>query len=303
MAKELRFDGRVVVVTGAGGGLGREYALFFASRGAKVVVNDLGTSTSGSGKSSAAADKVVEEIKAKGGEAVANYDSVEDGENIVKTAIDKFGRIDILINNAGILRDVTFMKMNQADWDLIYKVHVLGVYKCTRAAWNYMRDQGYGRIIMTSSAAGLYGNFGQANYSTAKLAQVGLAQTLALEGAKRNVFTNVIAPIAGSRMTATVMPEDILKILKPEYVVPLVAYLCHENTDVNGGIFEVGGGWIGKVRWQRTPGVFFDTKKGLTPEDIKGKWDQVNDWNNATNPTSPGELLGTLVAHIQKSKL
>ncbi|MBC7975991.1 MAG: SDR family NAD(P)-dependent oxidoreductase, partial [Myxococcales bacterium] len=181
MADELRFDGKVVVITGAGAGLGRSHALLFAKRGAKVVVNDLGGTHTGAGKSSAAADKVVAEIKEAGGNAVANYDSVEDGDKIIKTAVDAFGRVDVVINNAGILRDTTFHKMTKDDWDLIYKVHLLGAFRVTHAAWPLMREQGYGRILFTTSAAGLYGNFGQANYSAAKLALVGLTQTLALE--------------------------------------------------------------------------------------------------------------------------
>ena len=220
---DLRFDGRVAIVTGAGGGLGRSHALLLASRGAKVVVNDLGGSFTGEGKSGGAADKVVAEIKAAGGEAVANYDSVEDGDKIVKTAIDAFGRIDIVVNNAGILRDVSFAKMTQQDWDLVYKVHVLGAFRCTHAAWPHMRDAGYGRIIITASAAGIYGNFGQANYAMAKLGLHGFAQTLALEGKKRNIIVNTIAPIAGSRMTETVLPKELLDALKPEYVSALVA--------------------------------------------------------------------------------
>src|SRR5579862_3664068 len=164
---QLRFDGKVAIVTGAGGGLGRSHALLLASRGAQVVVNDLGGSFTGEGKSASAADKVVDEIKAAGGTAVANHDSVEDGDKIVKTAIDTWGKLDILVNNAGILRDVSFQKMTQADWDLVYKVHVFGTFKVTHAAWNLMRDAGYGRIINTSSAAGIYGNFGQANYAMA----------------------------------------------------------------------------------------------------------------------------------------
>ncbi|HVK72193.1 MAG TPA: SDR family oxidoreductase, partial [Kofleriaceae bacterium] len=190
MSKDLRFDGKVAIVTGAGGGLGRSHALLLASRGAKVVVNDLGGSHTGEGKSSSAADKVVDEIKAAGGTAVANYDSVEDGDKIVKTAIDTYGRIDVLVNNAGILRDVSFAKMTDADWDLVYRVHVKGAYKCTHAAWPVMRDQKFGRIIFTASAAGIYGNFGQANYSMAKLGLVGFGNTLALEGKKRNILVN-----------------------------------------------------------------------------------------------------------------
>ncbi|MEO8799865.1 MAG: SDR family NAD(P)-dependent oxidoreductase, partial [Polyangiaceae bacterium] len=175
MTQDLRFDGKVVIVTGAGNGLGRSHALLFGSRGAKVVVNDLGGGHTGGGKSSAAADKVVEEIKAAGGDAVANYDSVEDGAKIVQTALDHFKRIDIVVNNAGILRDVSFPKMTQEDWDLIYRVHVLGAFKVTHAAWAHMRDQGYGRVIFTASAAGIYGNFGQANYAMAKLGLHGFA--------------------------------------------------------------------------------------------------------------------------------
>jgi 3-hydroxyacyl-CoA dehydrogenase/3a,7a,12a-trihydroxy-5b-cholest-24-enoyl-CoA hydratase len=223
MSKELRFDGKVAIVTGAGGGLGRSHALLLASRGAKVVVNDLGGSHTGEGKSASAADKVVAEIKEKGGEAVANYDSVTDGDKIVKTAIDTYGKFVILINNAGILRDVTFKKMTQQDWDLVYKVHVLGAMKVTHAAWTLMNDQGYGRIINTASAAGIYGNFGQANYAMAKLGIHGFTQTLAAEGRKRNVIVNTIAPIAGSRMTETVLPKEMLDALKPEYVSALVA--------------------------------------------------------------------------------
>src|SRR4051794_22836149 len=201
MAQELRFDGRVALVTGAGGGLGRSHALLLGKRGCKVVVNDLGGSMHGGGKSSAAADKVVEEIKAAGGEAVANYDSVEDGDKIVQTAMDTWKRIDIVVNNAGILRDTSFKKLTPEDWDLIYRVHVNGAFKVTKAAWDHMLDAGYGRIIMTASAAGIYGNFGQANYAMAKLGLVGFANTLAIEGLKKNVRVNTIAPIAGSRLT------------------------------------------------------------------------------------------------------
>src|SRR5580692_12016046 len=251
---DLRFDNRVAIVTGAGGGLGRAHAMLLASRGAKVVVNDLGSSTSGGGKSSAAADKVVEEIKAAGGDAVANYDSVEDGAKIVQCALDSFKRIDIVVNNAGILRDTSFPKMTQDNSDLIYKVHVLGSFRVTHAAWNHMRDAGFGRVIMTASAAGIYGNFGQANYSMAKLGLHGFAQTLAIEGRKRGVHVNTIAPIAGSRMTETVLPPDLLAALKPEFVSPLVAYLAHESCEENGSLFEVGGGFVGKLRFERAQG-------------------------------------------------
>jgi len=302
MGDTLHFDGKVVVVTGAGGGLGKSYALFFARRGASVVVNDLGTSHTGEGAGSKAADLVVEEIKKAGGKAAANYDSVENGEAIIKTAIDNFGRVDIVINNAGILRDVSFLKMKQADWDLVYKVHLQGAYAVTKAAWPYMREQGFGRVIMTSSAAGLYGNFGQANYSAMKIALVGLAKTLAAEGKSRNIHVNTIAPVAGTRMTATVMPPDLVETLKPEYVAPLVAFLCHESTTVSGGVFEVGAGWVSAVRWQRTEGKFFDISKGLTPEAIRDNWDAVNDWSKTTYPASAQDGLTSIFAHVNQLK-
>eukprot|EP01121_Diplochlamys_sp_Union-15-3_P008925 TRINITY_DN23_c0_g1_i1.p1 TRINITY_DN23_c0_g1~~TRINITY_DN23_c0_g1_i1.p1 ORF type:complete len:462 (-),score=89.34 TRINITY_DN23_c0_g1_i1:39-1397(-) len=287
MSNQLSFKGRVAVITGAGGGLGRTYAIAFAKRGAKIVVNDLGTSTKGDGSSSKAADAVVEEIKNFGGEAVANYDSVEDGDKIIKTAIDSFGRVDILINNAGILRDVGFLKMKDQDWDLVHRVHVRGAYKVTKAAWQYMRDQGFGRIIMTSSAAGIYGNRGQANYSSAKLALYSFGRSLSIEGERSNIFVNSIAPVAGSRMTATVMPEDLVKALKPEYISPLVLYLCHESCKVNGELFEVGAGWVSQLRWQRTKGGFFPIDRDLTPEDIRDHWEVIADW---TNPEYPRNL-------------
>lgn len=248
----LRYDGKVAVVTGAGGGLGKEYALFFASRGAKVVVNDLGSQVSGQGGSSKAADAVVNEIKSKGGIAVANYDSVEFGEKIIKTAMDNFGRVDILINNAGILRDISFQKMKQEDWDIILKVHMTGTYSCSRAAWNIMREQGYGRIVNTASAAGLFGSFGQVNYSAAKLGIHGFSMALAREGQKKNILVNTIAPLAASRMLETVMPPDVLANLKPSLVAPLVGYLSHDSCTENGSVFEIGGGFCAKLRWQRT---------------------------------------------------
>jgi len=300
---ELRFDGKVAIVTGAGGGLGRAYALLFASRGAKVVVNDLGGTTHGEGSSNSAADKVVKEIKDAGGEAISNYNSVEDGEKIVKTAIDKWGRVDILINNAGILRDASFLKMSDNDWDLIYRVHVKGSYSVTKAAWSHMRNQNYGRIIMTSSAAGIYGNFGQANYSAAKLSLLGFAKTLAIEGASKNIFVNTIAPMAGSRMTETVMPPELVAALKPDYVAPLVAYLCHESCTENGGLFEVGAGWVSKLRWQRNEGVFHNPSKGFTSEDVKKNWPKINNWENPSYPTSPQDSFTLLMQYLQKAKL
>jgi 3-hydroxyacyl-CoA dehydrogenase/3a,7a,12a-trihydroxy-5b-cholest-24-enoyl-CoA hydratase len=299
MANELRFDGKVAIVTGAGNGLGKSHALLLASRGAKVIVNDLGGSIHGGGKSSAAADAVVKQIKDAGGEAVANYDSVEDGDKIVKSALDAFGRVDILINNAGILRDTSFQKMSEEDWNLILKVHVQGAYKCTKAAWDRMRDQGFGRILMTASAAGIYGNFGQANYALAKLGLVGFAQTLALEGKKKNVHVNVIAPIAGSRLTETVLPPEIIAALKPEYVSPLAAWLCHEDCKETGGTFEVGGGFIGKLRWERTVGKTFKLGKEITPDQVAKAWEQITDFSKTEHPTDITSSMQPILANIQ----
>ncbi|KAL1865426.1 hypothetical protein VTK73DRAFT_5240 [Phialemonium thermophilum] len=295
MAEQLRYDGQVVVVTGAGGGLGKAYATFFASRGASVVVNDLGASFKGEGKSTQAADVVVNEIKAAGGKAVANYDSVENGDRIIDTAIKAFGRVDILINNAGILRDVSFKNMKDEDWDLIFKVHVKGAYKCARAAWPHFRKQKFGRVINTASAAGLFGNFGQANYSAAKLGMVGFTETLAKEGIKYNIICNVIAPIAASRMTQTVMPPDVLELMKPEWVVPLVAVLVHKNnTSETGSIFEVGGGHMAKLRWERSSGQLLRADETYTPSAVLKKWDDVIDFSNPQYPTGPNDFLGLL---------
>ncbi|KFY44693.1 hypothetical protein V494_01369 [Pseudogymnoascus sp. VKM F-4513 (FW-928)] len=293
---EIRYDGQVVVVTGAGGGLGKAYATFFGSRGASVVVNDLGGSFKGGdgGASTRAADVVVEEIKAAGGKAVANYDSVTDGEKIIDTAINTYGRIDILINNAGILRDVSFKNMKDQDWDLIIAVHVKGSYKCARAAWPHFRKQKYGRVINTASAAGLFGSFGQTNYSAAKLALVGFTETLAKEGAKYNIKVNVIAPIAASRMTETVMPPDMLANLKPEWVVPLVATLVSKETEESGSIFEVGGGHVAKIRWERSSGALLKADDSYTPGALLAKWDDVNNFKEAEYPSGPADFLGLL---------
>jgi len=297
---ELKFGGKVAIVTGAGNGLGKSHALLLASRGARVVVNDLGGDRHGGGKSSSAADQVVQEIKAAGGEAVANYDSVEDGAKIVQCAMDTFGGIDVVVNNAGILRDVSFQKMTQDDWDLVYRVHVLGSFRVTHAAWNHMRDKGYGRIVMTASAAGIYGNFGQANYAMAKLGLVGLAQTLALEGKKKNVLVNVIAPIAGSRLTETVLPPELLAALKPEYVSPLVAWLCHESCTETGGTFEVGGGFLGKVRWERAAGHTFRVGRAITPEAVKEHWKAITGFEKTTHPTDINSSMQPILENIQK---
>ena len=269
------------MVTGAGGGLGRAYALEFARRGAKVVVNDLGGSGAGEGSSSSAADQVVQEIIDAGGDAVANYDSVENGAAIIETAIDNYSRVDIVINNAGILRDVSFAKMTDHDWELIYKVHVDGACSVTKAAWPHMIAQGFGRIIFTTSAAGIYGNFGQANYSSAKSALLGLGKTLAIEGGRKNVLSNIVAPIAGSRLTETIWPEDVLKATSPDYVVPLVVKLCSEENTENGSVFEAGASWFSKIRTERSKGVAFGIEADVSAEDVAERWDDICDFTDS----------------------
>ncbi|XP_046555171.1 peroxisomal multifunctional enzyme type 2-like [Haliotis rubra] len=296
----LRFDGRVVLVTGAGNGLGRAYALAFGERGASVVVNDLGGDIHGGGKTARAADVVVNEIRAKGGKAVANYDSVEDGDKLVQTALDNFGRIDVVENNAGILRDKSFARISDQDWDLIHRVHLRGSFLVTRAAWPHMKKQNYGRIIMTTSAAGIYGNFGQANYSAAKLGLLGLSNTLSIEGKKNNISSNTIAPIAGSRLTETVMPPDWIKALKPEYVMPLVLFLCHESCPETGSLFEVGAGWMAKLRWERTLGATVRRKNiAMTPEDVRDNWEKITDFTQSSHPSSNQESTAGMIKVIQ----
>ena len=283
----LRFDDRVVIVTGAGNGLGRSHALEFARRGAKVVVNDLDGGIAGEGASKSVAQTVVDEIKAAGGEAVANTDSVEHGDKIVQTAMDTYGRIDVVVNNAGILRDASFAKMTDEAWDIIYRVHLYGSYKVSRAAWPHMRAANFGRIVMTTSVAGVYGNFGQANYAAAKLGIFGLAQTLAIEGAAKNILCNTVAPTAGSRLTATVLPEEVLKVLKPEYVTPAVVLLSHESSTENGKLFEVGGGWVSQTRWEQTQGVFF--REDFDADALKAKWADVTNFDNARHASKISE--------------
>ncbi|MCA9598628.1 MAG: SDR family oxidoreductase [Myxococcales bacterium] len=280
---DIRFDNRVAIVTGAGGGLGRAHALLLASRGAKVVVNDLGGAVDGSGSDKKSADKVVDEIKAAGGEAVANYDGVDTPEGaakLVATAKDAFGKLDIVINNAGILRDVSFMKMTQEDWDKVLAVHLTGTMNVSKAAWPLLRENSYGRVVNTTSAAGLYGNFGQANYSAAKLGIVGLSKTLAHEGAKYDIKCNVIAPIAKSRMTETIMPPNVLEKLLPEYVSPLVAYLCSEGLAETAQVYAVGGGYFSRVAVVEGEGVGIAVEK-VSPETVAEQWAAINDLSKA----------------------
>ena len=224
---------------------------------------------------------------------------VADGDKIVQTALDTFGRCDVLVNNAGILRDVSFAKMTQKDWELIQEVHLTGTYKTSRAAWESMKKNKYGRIINVASGAGIYGNFGQANYSAAKLGIAGFTFTLAREGEKSNIKANVIAPIAGSRMTETVMPADLVAKLKPEFIAPLVGYLAHESCESNGGIFELGAGWVSKLRWQRTKGVFFD--ESMSVETVAKEYANIADFEEGSSfPTSLNDCFGPIMENIAK---
>jgi len=269
---------RVVVVTGAGGGLGREYALTLAKEGASVVVNDLGGARDGTGAGSAMADQVVAEIKDAGGRAVANYDSVAEAagaENIVKTALDEFGAIHGVVSNAGILRDGTFHKMPFENWDAVLKVHLYGGYNVIRAAWPHFREQSFGRVVVATSTSGLFGNFGQANYSAAKLGLVGLINTLAQEGAKYNIKANAVAPIAATRMTQDILPPEVFEKLTPEYVAPVVAYLCSEEVPDSASVFIVGGGKVQRAALFENDGVTFSTVPSV--DDVAAKWNEIDD--------------------------
>ena len=275
---DIRFDGKVAIVTGAGGGLGRQHALELARRGAKVVVNDLGGAMDGSGGSSDAAKMVVEEIKAAGGEAVANGSSVTDDagvELMVKHAMDAWGRIDILIANAGVLRDKSFSKMEIADFEFVLDVHLLGTVKPAKAVWEIMKAQNYGRIVVTTSSSGLYGNFGQTNYGAAKLGIVGFMNTLKLEGQKNNIHVNAIAPVAATRMTENLMPPEISARLAPQYVTPGVVFLCSEEAPT-GVILTAGAGAFAVARIFETEGAYLG-EGGLSVEEVRDHWAQIAD--------------------------
>lgn len=291
---DIRFDGRVAIVTGAGAGIGREYALELAGRGAKVVVNDLGGSRDGSGASSSAADTVVEEIKSAGGEAVANYDNVATmagGENITKTAMDAYGKVDILINNAGILRDKSFLKVPETDWDAVLAVHLKGAYCVTQPAARVMKENKYGRIIFTSSTSGLFGNFGQTNYGAAKMGLVGIMNTLRLEMAKYNVNVNTIAPTAWSRLTEDILPEEMGKKLQPKFNVPLVLYLCSEDSKETGKTYVMAGGWFGRAALVCGQGVCLgDTERDISLEEVRDNFDKIDSLDNA-EPVSSGQEI------------
>jgi NAD(P)-dependent dehydrogenase (short-subunit alcohol dehydrogenase family) len=276
---DIRFDGQVAIVTGAGGGLGRQHALELARRGAKVVVNDLGGSVDGSGGSSAAADAVVAEIVAAGGEAIANGASVTDDAGVahmIKQTMDKWGRIDVIVANAGILRDKSFSKMELKDFELVVNVHLMGTVKPVKAAWEIMKAQNYGRIVVTTSSSGLYGNFGQSNYGAAKLGIIGLLQTLKIEGQKNNIHVNAISPVAATRMTEDLgMPPEIFDKLKPEYVTPGVVYLCSQEAPT-GAILTAGAGCFALSQIVETEGVFLG-EGGLSVEEVRDNWSKITD--------------------------
>lgn len=296
---ELQYQDRVAVVTGAGGGLGRAYALLLASRGAKVVVNDLGSSADGGGSDTKAADVVVQTIKDAGGEAVANYDSVEHGDRLVQTALETYGKVDIVIANAGILRDRTFARISAQDWDSVHATHLRGSFLTVQAAWPHLRKQNYGRIILTSSVAGLYGNFGQANYSSAKLGLVGLSNTLSQEGRKYNIHSNVIVPMAASRMTEGIIPEEMLEQLSPEHIAPVVAWMCHEDCTDTGKVVEALAGWVGSYRWQRSQGAVLG--KGASIEGVKDSWAKINDFSSGDFPSSHQEATMDVIMRLNQA--
>jgi NAD(P)-dependent dehydrogenase (short-subunit alcohol dehydrogenase family) len=279
---------RVIVVTGAGGGLGREYALLLARAGARVVVNDLGGTRDGTGAGTAMADQVVAEIRDAGGTAVANYDSVATAEgaaSIVQTALDEFGRVDGLVNNAGILRDVAFHKITDDQWDAVLQVHLHGAYHVTHAAWPHLREQGHGRIVMATSTSGLYGNFGQSNYGAAKLGMVGLMNTLAIEGRKYGITVNAVAPMAATRMTEDIAPPEMLAKLPAAAVAPIVGHLLTDECTESGTVLVVGGGQVQRVQLFANKGVVFGDLPSL--DDVAARWSEITDMGGAQPGVNP----------------
>lgn len=301
---DIRFDGQVAIVTGAGGGLGRCHALELARRGAKVVVNDLGASMDGSGGSSEAANAVVKEIEALGGEAIANGSSVTDDAGVRKMiddAMNKWGRIDILIANAGILRDKSFGKMTLEDIQLVIDVHLMGSFKPIKAAWDIMKEQNYGRIVVTTSSTGLYGNFGQANYGAAKLGLVGLMNTLKIEGAKNDIRINAVCPVAATRMTEGIMPPEALAQLKPEYVTPGVMNLVKKDAPT-GMVLSAGAGAFSMAEIVETRGAFVGQGDALTAEAVEAAWDKITDTSAQTHFNMGGEHGQNMFSLLEQAK-
>ena len=296
---EIRFDERVAVVTGAGGGLGKTYALELAQRGAKVVVNDLGGAADGSGGGSAMADETVKQINEAGGTAVANYDSVatpEGGEAIIQTALENFGQVDVVINNAGILRDKTFAKLQPQELEIILDVHLKGAFYVSQPAFRVMKERGYGRFLFTASAAGIFGNFGQTNYGAAKMGLVGLSNVLAIEGAKYEIKSNVIAPIANTRLTVELMGPLAEKVA-PEYVTPLALYLVSEQNEKTHEVYSVGGGRYARIFIGLTQGWF--SKEVPTLEDVAANLDQIRDEPGYIVPGSIGDEMKLLADSLK----
>lgn len=279
---------RVIVVTGAGGGLGREYARLLAQEGALVVVNDLGGARDGSGSGTTMADHVVQEIRDAGGTAVPNYDSVATAagaQSLIRTALDEFGAVHGVINNAGILRDTSFAKMTDDQWEAVLRVHLFGAYNVTHAAWPHLREQGFGRIVMATSTSGLYGNFGQANYGAAKLGLVGLINTLAIEGRRYNITANAVAPMAATRMTEDIAPAEVLDKLPPAHVAPIVGYLVSDECTDTATVLVVGGGQVHRVALFASKGVMFDHVPSL--DEVRENWKSITDLSGAEPGTNP----------------
>ena len=300
----LDFKDKVAIVTGSGNGIGKGYALELAKRGAKVVVNDLGGTVDGSGGSLSAADAVVHEIEAAGGEAMANGANVakqEDVKAMVEATMEKWGRVDILINNAGILRDKSFGKMEWSDFEAVINVHLLGSALCAHSVFPIMKEQEFGRIVMTSSSSGLFGNFGQTNYAAAKMGVVGLMNTLKLEGAKYNVHTNSIAPTATTRMTEHLFPAEFAEKLDPKYIIPAVIFLASEKAP-NGEILEAGGGVVANTYVMETMGKYFGTDENFTAEAVANHWAEIADTTDARRLTQGGEVAIKHFEKIQQSE-
>jgi NAD(P)-dependent dehydrogenase (short-subunit alcohol dehydrogenase family) len=299
----INFEGRVAIVTGAANGLGKSHALSLAKLGAKVVVNDFGGARDGTGGSSEAAEKVVAEIKAAGGEAIANGADVSSEEQVgamVQQTLDQWGRIDILVNNAGILRDKSFAKMDMSDWDKVVAVHLTGSAICTRAVWPVMREQKYGRVIMTTSTSGLYGNFGQANYGAAKMGVAGLMNTLCLEGEKYDIKVNCVAPTAATRMTEDLMPKEVLALLEPEAITPAVLFLASDQAP-NQRIVLAGAGCYAMVRLMESDGIYLNEEE-RTPDAIAARFEQLGDMGNAREMTNGGEHVTKILTKAAQAK-
>jgi NAD(P)-dependent dehydrogenase (short-subunit alcohol dehydrogenase family) len=299
----ISFANKVAIVTGAGGGLGRAHALYLAKLGAKVVVNDLGGAMDGSGGNSAASEKVVTEIIAAGGEAIANGASVSDDAGVahlIKQTMDKWGRIDVLIANAGILRDKSFAKMELKDFEAVVNVHLMGTVKPAKAVWDIMKGQSYGRIVVTTSSTGLYGNFGQTNYGAAKLSLVGFMNSLKLEGARDNIKVNALCPVAATRMTEALMPPTVLEMLKPEFVSPAMAYLASEDAPT-GMILTAAAGVFAAAQIVETDGI--NLGHGASADDIAAHFSQIADWSSAKHYGQGGEQSAKFFARVQEKPL